>query len=431
MKVDEAMRALAKTLPFRATVAFFILYAHLQAATALAKERFDYEWQTPLGEAPRLFGPDGGAIMLDWNRLVVSRWDSQHYIEIALRGYDKCKSVSEMKPGAFPDDDKRCALNFYPTYGIVGRYVAKLTGFAIDYAMLLVSVVSSFVFLMMWTSEVITNALGVATTYLALLLFNTFTWSFSLVTIQTEPLFLALALGAYYCFARRWLFVAALVAGSATAIRISGVGVALAYGVGLLTLTLAERPPKWVWAVRAVYAALSAWGVLLLKGYWHHRFGDAFAYEHAHSREYHHGVSLESILIPDTRVLMKSIWAEPHDGVILAACLLWFALGHRKGLERFTIPDQAFWYGLFAGVVGVSMLGSADVGYLGMSRYVLGALPLFFAMAAIMRRRPIVLVIWLYMSIAHYWSGSLCFYVGQSHPNRFGACGFAREFIND
>jgi hypothetical protein len=165
--------------------------------------------------------------------------------------------------------------------------------------------------------------------------------------------------------------------------------------------------------------------------YYHHRFGDALIYAHAHSREYHHGVGIESILKPDSRVLMKSLWSEPYDGVILAACLLWFALGHRKGLEKFGVAEQAFWYALFAAVIGVSMLGSADVGYLGVARYALGAIPLFFAMAGVMMRRPVVLAMWLYMSIAHYWGGSLCFYVGQNHPNRFGACGFARSWVNE
>ncbi len=430
MKSVTMLRAIATTLPFRALVAFFVLYAHLRAVTTLAKERFDIEWQSPIASEPRFLTTESPR-PTDWDRLVVSRWDSQHYLELALRGYSKCKRIDEMRPDEFPSDDGRCQLNFYPTYGVIGRYVARLTGFAIDYAMLLVSIVASFAFLMMWTSDVIVRGLGLGATYLSLLLFNTFTWSFSLVTIQTEPLFLALLLGTFYCFARRWLLAAALVAGAATAVRISGVGASLAYGVGVLALTLQERPSKAVWIQRALYVLLSAWGVAALMFFFHHRFGDAFAYEHAHSREYHHGISLDAILVPDTRVLMKSIWAEPHDGIILAACLLWFALGHRKGLERFSLPDQAFWYGLFAGVVGVSMLGSSDVGYLGMSRYVLGALPLFFAMAGIMKRRPVVLGIWLYMSLAHYWSGSLCFYVGQNNPNRFGACGFARSFVNE
>jgi len=427
----ERLRWLATTLPFRAIVACLILKGHLLAFEKLARERFDVEtFEVERASEPR-FLRDTDYVPVDWARLIVSRWDAQHYIELGLRGYEKCKSKTELGPDEYPDDEKRCQLNFFPTYGFIGAWVAARLGWGIDYGLFAVSLVSSFVLIMLWTSRVITSVVGVGTTYLALLLFNTFTTGFVLVTVQTEPIFLMLTMGTYYCFARRWLLAAALVAGASTAIRITGVPVGMAYSAALLLLTWREQPSRWVWGVRALYIVLSVSGVLILMAYFQYRFGDALIYAHAHGRQYHHQASIAPILHPDTRLIMQSIWGEPNDGVWLAAGLLWFGLGHRKALERFDAPSQVFLYLLYVGVVGVAMVGSADYAYGGISRYLLGAIPLFFAMAALLRNRPIVLGIWLYISIAHYWGGSLCYYVGPSEGVRIERCGYARHFTSN
>jgi hypothetical protein len=137
------------------------------------------------------------------------------------------------------------------------------------------------------------------------------------------------------------------------------------------------------------------------------------------------------IFIPDGRLLMQSIWAEPNDGVILAAGLFWFALGHRKGFIGFPVEAQAYLYALFFTIVGISMYGSVDFAYGGNSRYLVTVLPLFLAMAGAMRRRPVVLALWLFMSVMHYYHGSICFYVGQDHPDRLHRCSFARYFRSE
>jgi hypothetical protein len=427
-RLDD-IRRLATTLPFRCIVCVLALSLHVLAIEKLSKDRFGYDFGRPFFPPPQFIDAAHDSVPFGWDRLIVSRWDSQHYMELALRGYEPCKTKDELLPGQFPDDDKRCQMNFFPTYGWIGRWVAAKLSWAIDWSLLAVSMVASFGFLMLLTSRVITQALGVGTTYLAFLLVNTFTSGFMLVTVHTEPLFLLLAMGTFYCFARRWLFPAALLAGALSAVRVTGVAGGLAYATGLALLTLYERPRWPVWILRAFYVVVSGWGLLALMAFYQHKFGDALIYMHAHGRQYHHEASLSKILWPDTRLLMQSLWAEPHDGVWLGAGLFWFALGHRKGLERFDVPAQAFWYTFFAGVVGISMLGSSEYGYGGLARYLLCVPPLFFAMAGIMRRRPIVLAIWLYVSIAHYWSGSMCFYVSQNAPDRFAKCGFARSFV--
>lgn len=423
----EQLRRLATTLPFRCIVAVLLLYVHIRAFEKLSKDRFGWDFSLP-EPPPHFIDEARDTIAVDWDRLIVSRWDSQHYLELAIRGYAPCKK-SELGPEEFPDDNPRCQMNFFPTYGWFGRYVAETTGWALDYSLLAVSLVASFWFLMMLTSRVVTGPLGVGTTYLVVLLVNVFTSGFMLVTIHTEPLFLAFAMGTYYCFARRWLWASALCAAALSALRVTGVAGGMALGVGMLVLCLYEKP-KWpVWLLRAFYTVLSVGGILGLMAFYWHRFGDPLIYLHAHGRQYHHQADISKIFWPDTRLLMQSIWAEPHDGVWLAAGLFWFALGHRKGLERFDVPSQAFWYAFYAAVVGISMVGSSEYGYGGLARYLICVPPLFFAMAAFMKRRPIVLAIWLYISIAHYWSGSMCFYVSQHAPDRFAKCGFARAFV--
>ena len=60
-----------------------------------------------------------------WSRLVVSRFDAQHYIGTALRGLSAC-----------PTDPKRangwaylsCGLGWLPAYGAAGGVVSKVTG---------------------------------------------------------------------------------------------------------------------------------------------------------------------------------------------------------------------------------------------------------------------------------------------------------------
>ena len=58
-----------------------------------------------------------------------------------------------------------------------------------------------------------------------------------------------------------------------------------------------------------------------------------------------------------------------------------------------------------------------------MDRYWLLILPLFFAMAQVLRRAPAALVLWLALSSWAYWNIDLCDYVAQKD---YGQCQFMR-----
>src|SRR5262249_50510300 len=129
------------------------------------------------------------------------------------------------------------------------------------------------VLLFLWTGDALVRRLGLGETYLALLLLNVFTSGFTLVTPLTEPLTLALTLGAFVAFTRNRWVLAAVLAGAASGVRITGVGVGAACAAALAVDAWQNRPPTAAaWARRAGTIVLSGWGMLALMAYHYHRF---------------------------------------------------------------------------------------------------------------------------------------------------------------
>src|SRR5262249_27349782 len=147
-------------------------------------------------------------------------------------------------------------------------------------------------------------------------------------------------------------------------------------------------------------------------GYHWYRFGDPLTYVHAHGASFKHEVSFWNLLSPRPEWIIHAIEQPLHEGVWLVLGVLWFALGHRKALGRFPPPERAFWYTLFIGIVGIAAFGQVAIFFQGMNRYLLLALPLFFSMAAVLRRRPVALAFWLIVSVWHYWQVDICTYTG-------------------
>ena len=399
----------AVTVPFRLTVAVVLL--GLQILIAIRSgDRFDARFNAAPGRPPHFKNPASDWAPTNWDRLIVSRWDTGNYIELGLRGYQYCPPRGPTLPIHAPG----CNLAFYPTYGLAGRYVARVTGLPIDFAMWAISLVSSFLFLFLWTGKDLTSRLGVAETYLALLFFNAYTTGYCLVMVQTEPLTLVLALGAFVAFARRHRLLGAVLAGAASGVRVTGIAIGFAFAAGLFVELLRERPRTiWPWLRAALLAVVGVSGQLILMAYHAHRFGDPLTYIHAHGLLFHHEhAGLGALLPPDPNWIEASIDYPLHEGLWLAAALLWFVLGHREALRRFPAAEQAFWYVTYLATVGIATVGMMPMALAGMSRYLLLALPMFFAMAAVMRPRPLLALIWLAMSAWHFWNIDICTYTG-------------------
>jgi len=295
--------------------------------------------------------------------------------------------------------------------------------FPIDYALLGISLVSSFIFLFLWTSPTMVKSLGLGVTYVSMLAFNAHTTAFALVTIQTEPFLLLCTLGCLICLVQGRLVLAALLAGGATGIRVSGVAVGLAAAAAIaLAIILPDprRPMRWLKALGL--GLLAGWGILGLLAYFWIRMRSPLAYFDAHAVAYGHHPSLWSLLDPETRWLKRSLTDAFRPGVWVGAALIWFALGHRAALRAFSLPAQAFCYLLYFGSLAVSVVGTIDLGLDGNSRYTLALLPLFFAIGAVLVRRPAALVVWLAISLWFYRQVDLCHYVGGWGTERLTKC---------
>jgi hypothetical protein len=396
------------TLWFRSLFAIVCLALHLEAATTMGEQRFGVPFNAAPSSAPAFADVKHDREARNASRLVVARWDAQHYIGQALRGYTQCPQTSvagqDLKPYL-----PTCDLSFYPTYPLVGRVLSFGGRVPIDYALLGVSLVSSFLLFLMWTSRSITARLGMGGAYASLVIYNAFTTGFTFVAIQTEPLFLALTLAAFLAFDRRWYLLGALAAGAATSIRVSGAATGFAYGLALLVATLDERPRSpLAWAQRGVELLLPGWGFFALLAYNAVRFGDALVYFHAHSQLFSHSVGFTT----DPETLVRSLDMPLHEGLFVVVTILFFLLGHRDALRRFSVPGQVFWYALVVVGLGISLLGSFGLSFSGMNRYLLQAMPIFFAMGMLMRKKPVLLCAWLAFSIWHYWQAELCIFTG-------------------
>jgi hypothetical protein len=405
----------------RALLPVFFLVFHLIVLSSLARERFSIPFNSAPGASPGFVNPAIDPIPTNWNRLIVSRWDSQHYITIGLRGYQYCAPRSQLGPDHPPDSDVVCQLNFFPGYAFAGLALNRLFHVPVDYALFGVSLFTSYLAMFLWTSKEMVSALGGLLTLGSLVLLNFFTTGYELVTVQTEPPSLMLTLATFILMERRRLLPAALCAGAAAIIRPTGIAVSAAFGLALLYRTYRERPDLRTILVRGVLCLVAAWGLILLFVFFQVRFGDALVYAHARYRYYHYLPNPLEVFAPSYRWLAQSLWAAPNEGMWFAAGLLWFALGHKAALAGFKPTGKIFWYAIYFITVGISA-GQVSLGFSGMSRYMLLAVPMFFAMAAAMRRTPSAFVLWVIICLAHYWSVNACFYVGRGEPGFWQIC---------
>jgi hypothetical protein len=408
---------------FRLLFGVVCIVCHLIAFRAMGGERF---------KAPLLSGEPGVKVAFSadsvplvgpgepqhWNRLLVSRWDSQHYLSYALRGVSQCPP-EDLRGKELPSRLVYCGFNFYPGYPVLGAALGKL-GLPLDYALLAVSLAATLALVYLWTSAVMVRALGLWRTYLSLGLFNVFTTGFALVTIQTEAVTLALMFAAFIALEKDRIWLGALAAGAAGAMRVTGSAVGVAFVVALAVGLLQRQSFAKAARTLALAGPLSFWGQGAIFAYYGLRYHDPLLYVHAHGQAYAHQASFASTLLPSPERVLASVQAGLHEGIFLAFGFLFLALGHRNAVARFSLRAKVFLYVLALTWLGVSLLGSAGLSYAGMNRYWLGVPLLFLSMATVLERRKAALIVWGAVSLWHYWNVDLCVYLAEH--NAAGIC---------
>jgi hypothetical protein len=397
------------------------LALHLFAVAKMAHDRFGLPFNAAPGAAPAFANPARDTSPARWNRLAVARWDAEHYVGLALRGYSPCPR-GDLRRADLSQVAKTCDIRFYPGYALLG-YLASLGGrLPVDYALLGVSLVASLVFLFLWTGPALVTTLGPRTTYLALLAFNAYPTGFALVTVQTEPVALALTLGAFVALFHRRLILGAVLAGATSAVRGPGLATAAAYALAIVVIAMRERPEgARAWSRHALAVLLCGWGLAALMGTHLVLFHDPLLIVRAYSATLG-APSAEALFPPSVDTILRSIDWPAHEGVWVLLALLWLALGHREAMRGFAAHGRAYFSALAALALLLALYGSAPVKFTSMTRYTLLALPVFFAIGAATRKRPLAIMAWLLMCGWHYWQVDLCLFVGDRGDRTLRAC---------
>lgn len=425
-RLSPRVERVLSSAPFRLAFAALIVAYHVVTVARFARERFDAPFNNAPDAPPVLTDPAHDIEAQNERRLIVSRWDSGHYISLAIRGYSACPD-RKLTREELKSLNPQCNLSFFPGYPIIGRAVHAVTKAPYDYALFSVSLVAAFTTMFLFTDRSITKKLGVGVAYLALVLFNAWPASCYLVFIMTEPSTVAFALAGFVALLRRHFLVGAILTGAASAMRVSGACASVAFAVAVVAWTYAERPRGALrWAARVMAIPLAGWGILAIMAYHGVRFGDPLAYFHSQELTHWHNYGARAFLYINTEWLLRSIDGSTHDGVWLGLVGIWIAIGHRAALRGFSFAEQLYAYVLVVLTIFVALSGSLEFWLAGVTRYSLVAFPLFFIMAAAMRRWKVVLVLWLAVSTWHYREIDACLFLGYPGQNAVRKCNKAQ-----
>jgi len=336
------------------------------------------------------FPPQTHGLAAHWERE-----DALWYEKIAARGYALDGTTA-----------------FFPLLPLLMRAASPLTGGNIPAAGLLVAGVAAAVALALLyrLAEQDTDAATAGRTVAYLALFPT---AFFLYAAFTESLFLALALGAFWCArSRRWVAVAGLAA-LAGLTRVQGALLGLPLAVEYLSATgwhrahLSRRLP-----LLALVAGAGALGTALFFAYVTYGVHDPYSWSARETLQWQQQLS----------------WPWDTLGAALAKAFVpgaaqinQFDLGVLAVFSGLTVAAYRLRpaYGLFAATVLVSTWFHVRVDFplVSVSRYVLAAFPCFLVLAIWAGRRPRVvhlgiiafwgvwLLVWSSQVVRGYWVG--------------------------
>lgn len=405
----------------RLGVAIVLVIFHLAAFTRAAHVRLHLPFNVAPGETPYYSNPDIGSLQgyprqpHRWSRLVVSRWDAQHYIGFAVRGVTSCpKDPKTARDG----DYMSCGLVWMPSYGLIAGTISDLTHAPPDYVLLAMSILAALAINFLWTSTTITSRMGRLEAYLALLAFNLFPSAFFVVTPYAEAASFAFALGGFICLANnRWILGGALI-GASTGLRTAAAGFAVGFGIAALYEIWKRRQAKdKQWWRPLVGAALAGWGQIATMLYLYVTLHEPLANlraQHAFGANNKEGLQFLRLLNPKFYVQGMSV--QHMDGVIVVASIALIALGAREALKRFK-RTEAIYLAAATAAIMIIPLAAKSYYYWGLNRYMLLA-PLTFVCAGVIGRKHRAFYVgWLLLSFAFYWHVEMCSYISQGDRN--------------
>jgi len=412
-------RRLAELAPktwFRAAVAVALVLGHLVAFTIAGHQRLNLPFNSSPDEAPYYSNPKEDSLgpwprqPHHWSRLIVSRWDSQHYIGFAVRGLSSCP-----KDGT-PYQFEACGLPWMPTLGLLARGIVETTGAAPDYTLFVFSLIAALAINLLWTCKTLVKRLGLWQAWAALIAFNLYAAAFFVVTPYTEGCVFACMLGAYVCIANgQWLRASALI-GAATAVRPTAMGFAVGFACAALVAARQARKtgtPRWWLPIAAI--PLAAWGQLVMMVVLAVAVGDSQAYVHAQLAftEQLGGLHFQRFFEASWYLHMFS--AQHYDGVILLGALVVILLTVRELAAKLPAVEMTF---LEVASVVMALVPLATVhGYWGFNRYLMLCPLIFFSAGELAARRRSIYVLWLVVCVLIYWNVELCSYISHGNPH--------------
>lgn len=401
---------------FRLAIAVVLTLFHLAMFVRAGHSRLGVDFDTHPDDKPYFSDPDAPATRgyprqpHYWSRLVVSRWDAQHYIGTAERGLTACPhDPATAQNGQYLD----CGLGWLPAWGTIGGTVSTVTTVASDWTLVWLSVACLVVFSFLWTSDAVVARFGRFEAYMALVGFHAFPTAFYGVTPYPEAACLALALGGYVALSHQRWFLAALLVGMTTALKLQCAAYSVGFGCAALLAAWRMRRAgeagtsiQWWRPLAAI--PLAAWGIvvefLLIKV----ATGDLMAFMRAREA---FGDKRDWSRLVDFNWFFHGFSAQHRDVVVYLAVVAIIALTVREVVRRLT-PEQAAFV-VAASLFSLVIIPAAPLHYWGMNRYLLAVPLVFFGLGVMARRHALVFAMWLFLSLQFYWHIEMCSYVAQ------------------
>ena len=396
---------------FRIACAALLVVLHLALFAKGGRERLGLGFDTHPDEAPYFSNPDAPALAAGprqphrWSRLLVSRFDAQHYIGTSVRGLTACPTDPGAPDSAYLD----CGLGWLPAWGMLGGTVSLVTHAADDEVLMGLSILAALILNFLWTSPILVARIGRGAAWAALLGFNLYPSAFYLVTPYAEAATLALALGGFLALcSERWLLAAFLV-GAATALSTSALAFAIALGCALgFAAWQRRREGTSAWWRPLLALPLCAWGQLVTMLALQLALGDGRAFLRARAA---FGSTHAWGRLFDVTYYVKGLASQNMDVVWLVAVVAILAFTARRLLEKFSSVEGVFL--IAASVFTIILAIVTPPQYWGITRGLMLCPMVFLGAGLMARQHTLMFVLWCVLCGAFYWHVELCGYLTQ------------------